>query len=140
MGRRYRNRDEGWKSILWSLAALCLIWVGVQVYMRYVVQKAATDIMEIATKSAAQAQAQSRRVLEDQKRQAEQKALEKAAQEAALKKARFDEQQRILRKAAAWDAYFKPSARCKEDPINAECANEHIRAKKKFEASYADPS
>lgn len=119
---------------------LCLVWVGVQIYMRYVVQRATSELMEIVTHSAAQSMTQARKILENQKRRVDQEARAKAEQDAALQRARLLEQQRMQRKAAAWNVYFKPSARCKEDPINAECANAHIRAKKKFEDTYSDPA
>lgn len=140
MGRRYRNREESWSSILWSLAVLCLVVIGAQVYMQYVARKAAAQIMEITTRGASQSMERSRAILEDQKRRADQQARAKEEKEAAIQRARVIEQQRIQRKAAAWDAYFKPTTRCKADPISAECANAHIRAKKKFEETYSDPA
>lgn len=40
------------------------------------------------------------------------------------------------RKAAAWERYYRPSAACQRESVSVECANEHIRAKRAFDAQY----
>ena len=76
-----------------------------------------------------QLQAQQQRDAADQRARANQSAM-------AL--AQRLQVEREARKAVAWSQYFQPSAACKLDSGLAQCANEHIAAKKRFEASYVD--
>ncbi|RGE47041.1 hypothetical protein DZC30_01155 [Comamonas testosteroni] len=46
------------------------------------------------------------------------------------------EKQYQARKAAAWESYYKPSAACQRDPATVDCANEHIRARRAFDAQF----
>ena len=40
------------------------------------------------------------------------------------------------RKDAAWLRYYKPSPSCQRDAATVDCANEHIRARRKFDEQY----
>ena len=48
------------------------------------------------------------------------------------------ERERQARKEAAWAAFYQPSASCRDDPVTAVCANDHIAAKRRFDAQYVD--
>ena len=68
-----------------------------------------------------------------QEREEEQQATRRADQLAQRL-----ERERRLRKDAAWRVFYQPSAPCRDDPVTAVCANEHIAAKRRFEAQYVD--
>lgn len=68
-----------------------------------------------------------------QEREEERQALRRANQLAQRL-----ERERQLRKEAAWRVFYQPSAPCRDDPVTAACANEHIAAKRRFEAQYVD--
>lgn len=68
-----------------------------------------------------------------QEREEEQQATRRADQLAQRL-----ERERRLRKEAAWRVFYQPSAPCRDDPVTAVCANEHIAAKRRFEAQYVD--
>ena len=68
-----------------------------------------------------------------QEREEEQQATRRADQLAQRL-----ERERRLRKDAAWRVFYQPSAPCRDDPVTAACANEHIAAKRRFEAQYVD--
>ena len=42
------------------------------------------------------------------------------------------------RKEAAWQIYYKPPPICRLDTVRADCANEHMKARRAFEAEYRD--
>jgi hypothetical protein len=75
-------------------------------------------------------------------RQQAQQAKEQAAAaqmrlEAAAAKA---EQEAERRKAAAWEAFYVPTAKCLAPPnwdVQIECGNAHIRAKREFEGRWS---
>ena len=73
----------------------------------------------------------------EQKKQA---ALERAKAlgeaRAAQERTAALEKQSQARKAAAWESYYKPSAACQRDPATVDCANEHIRARRAFDAQF----
>lgn len=48
------------------------------------------------------------------------------------------ERERQARKEAAWAAFYQPSASCRVDAVTTVCANEHIGAKRRFDAQYVD--
>lgn len=97
---------------------------------RQLVQQAEQQVKAARVQAARQQQQQ----LENQRRQEEQqKAITMADQLAQ----RF-ERERRARKEAAWNAFYQPSPACRADAVTAACANEHIAAKKRFEAQYAD--
>ena len=60
------------------------------------------------------------------------------ANQSAMALAQRLQVEREARKSVAWSQYFQPSAACKLDSGLAQCANEHIAAKKRFEAAYVD--
>ncbi len=86
-----------------------------------VMERARTQQAEATTKAA-----------ETQRAQAEAKASQLRADTAVA----LAEQQEAARKAAAWEAFFKPRKAC-DDPkdwdTQVECGNAHIRAKREFE-------
>lgn len=88
----------------------------------YRAEKAAERVL-----SAAAAQQQAREEREAQKQQALSRML--AGQQQAADRARAQDRA----KEAAWREYFKPSAICRDDAARGDCADEHIRARRKFE-------
>ena len=102
--------------------------------MRYAVHQAEKAVGQSLRDAEAalgrrQLQAQQQRDAADQRARANQSAM-------AL--AQRLQVEREARKAVAWSQYFQPSAACKLDSGLAQCANEHIAAKKRFEAAYVD--
>ena len=63
---------------------------------------------------------------------------EAEARRSALALAARLEKERQARKEAAWNRFFTPSPECRADPGQAVCANQHMAAKKRFEAEYVD--
>jgi hypothetical protein len=93
-----------------------------------------TNRMLIRQQQAAQA-ALARSRAEEAERQ--RLADERAAAKRAEKNAILDEQ---ARRERAWAKYYTKPARCDDQPSDetlVQCANEHIRAKRRFDAEYA---
>ena len=70
-----------------------------------------------------------------QRSQEQARATAQAQAQAEISRRAF--QQRITDQArakqTAWEEYFRPSAACRSDPSRGDCADEHIRAKNRFE-------
>ena len=65
--------------------------------------------------------------------------LARAAQQRAEDEAMAREiRERRERKEAAWQRFFRPSEPCRMDSATLPCANEHMAARKRFEATYVD--
>jgi hypothetical protein len=97
------------------------------------------EMQEIKRQSDAQTRA------EQLRRQATQQAKEKAELERAIGKAytlqlaqegRALESDRAEAKKEAFKRYFKPSDACSKDPVQMDCANAFIVAKRDFETTY----
>lgn len=98
-------------------------------------QKTASDLREkqelLQQAAAAQAlSADRRQKIEDDARKL------RAANREAIDQTFKREAQAKDQKAAAWERYFKPSALCQREAATVDCANEHIRARRAFDASY----
>lgn len=79
----------------------------------------------------------------NRQREAKERALrEKAAAEAQAKRAREEQaahaKAQERRKEAAWRQFWQPSEACRRDSAQGSCADQHIRARKIFEAQYQD--
>lgn len=44
----------------------------------------------------------------------------------------------VKRKEQAWASFYQPTYTCRIDPSRGDCADQHIRARKAFEAQYRD--
>lgn len=95
---------------------------------------------------AARQLAQELKAMNDQQRQAQQQMLQqqKEEQRRQIRQELEKDWQRqqvelaAKRKEAAWQSYYKPSPICRLDNVRADCANEHMRARRAFEAEYRD--
>lgn len=93
----------------------------------------------------------------DQINQAQRKAQQDLAKEQAGRDQRVEQQRqqaqaqreayqadqalqraRVQRRETAWNAFYQPSLACRIDAVTAVCANEHIAAKRRFDAQYVD--
>lgn len=97
-------------------------------------KKIAADLQREA--QALQAQERQRALQRDAARRedAERAALQRAADEAVAREMRALKE----RKEAAWQRFFRPSEPCRIDSATLPCANEHMAARKRFEATYVD--
>lgn len=140
--RRYRRHRSDGDWLKWSLISLAVgavLFIGWRAFVMYQVNHM---LQSIVTNS----QTASQRILQQEKdrqaalaRQREEKAQRDAQAFAAQQLIQREANERATRKEAAWNQYFKPSQKCRDDPVTVECANAHIRAKNKFEESYRDP-
>ncbi|MDR2335184.1 MAG: hypothetical protein LBE61_17090 [Burkholderiaceae bacterium] len=140
---RYRRRNENAATWFgWSAASVVFALAAYGIYYQFVVHtvnKMSQDLIESTNSASQKALARSRELQLEQQRQREEKeAKETAAVEAQLRIQRLV-QAKLQQKEKAWEAYYKPTRKCIEDPITTECANAHIRARNAFEASYKDP-
>lgn len=101
---------------------------------RQLVQQAEQQGKAARAQAARQQQQQQQQQLENERRQEEQQKAITMADQLAKRL----ERERRARKEAAWNAFYQPSPACRADAVTAACANEHIAAKKRFEAQYAD--
>lgn len=78
--------------------------------------------------------------LEEQARAArQQRDIEDAqALESARNTARRLQLERERRRSDAWEKFYQPSTSCLDDPSTVVCANEHMAARKRFDAQYKD--
>lgn len=118
-----------------TLTAHAIEAVAIGTWARIEVQRAAIELQKQAEASRRQAAERSRQIEEqalaaERARQAEQQ-LREAQQRAAVEAEQ--------RKEDAWKRYYTPPEVCSNPPNNRvfmECANEHMRKKTMFEATY----
>lgn len=115
------------------LAASVIQWVAVEARVRWELQQASIQLRG-ATERVQREQLQSQQAAND--RAVAQREALAAAQRQAEESKRAAAQE-IERKASAWQQFYRPSRGCGEAGQSVECANEFIRAKRAFEASYA---
>jgi len=79
-----------------------------------------------------------RQAVEDAERQQTRRAAETAAREEITRAQEAAEAARLnaLGKEATFQRRYQPSPKCKADPSTMECANEHMRARKEFDANW----
>lgn len=137
--RPQRQSNDSWVgAIVGSLISAVCILGGYHYYVTYYVPKMAAAMMAPLNQQAERALEQSRRLQAEAAQRREDEARRKAEAAAAIERAQQEAAARMARKDAAWLAYYKPTAKCKDDPVTVDCANAHIRAKKAFEGSYKD--
>lgn len=136
--RRYQSEADWLKWSLISLAVGAVLFISWRAFVMHQVTQMFQGIAD-------NAQATSQRVIQQEKNRQANLARErdlKAQQDAQALALQHQLHQETLarqaRKNAAWEQFFKPSPQCRNDPINVECANKHIRAKSRFEATYQD--
>lgn len=99
---------------------------------------AAKQLMQQAQQQEKAARAELVRQQQQQQQTQQEREEERQALRRANQLAQRLERERQLRKEAAWRVFYQPSAPCRDDPVTAACANEHIAAKRRFEAQYVD--
>ncbi len=99
---------------------------------------AARQLVQQAQQQAQQQQKAARAEALRQQQQQQQIQQQRQEELRAAKLLQRLERERRARKEAAWVAFYQPSASCRDDPVNAVCANEHISAKRRFDAQYVD--
>ena len=124
---RYRRKEQSFESWFLGFVFICAVTFGAYKYMTQVVIDMGQGIVD---RSVEQQRKQQQAIAEQREQEVRRQALAARELEAT--------RQAAFRKAAAWDAYFKPSKKCAADPITVECGNEYMRAKGRFEESYAD--
>lgn len=139
--RRRAEPENEWTFVLDVLKIAIGVFIGcmasVLVYEQMLVwrgEQAAKQVMQELQKQ------QERQKLAEQQRLEAQKERDRQKQRAMLER-EWEQQQRKLaekRKEQAWAEYFKPSAICRSDPLRKDCADEHIRQRRAFEAQYRD--
>ena len=91
---------------------------------------------------AARQLAQELKAMNDQQRQAQQQMLQEQRRQIRQELEKDWQRQQVelaaKRKEAAWQSYYKPSPICRLDIVRPDCANEHMRARRAFEAEYRD--
>lgn len=144
MERRGFQNDEG--TFLLDLVKLSLgVFIGAlaalfayEAINAWRLEQAARQLVQQAEQQgkAARVQAarQQQQELENQRRQEEQQKAITMADQLAQRL----ERERRARKDAAWNAFYQPSPACRADAVTAACANEHIAAKRRFDAQYVD--
>lgn len=139
--RRRAEPESEWAFVFDILKIAIGVFIGcmasVLVYEQTLVwrgEQAAKQVMQELQ------QQQERQKLAEQQRLQAQQDKERQKQRAMLEQ-EWEEQQRKLalkRKEQAWSVYYKPSTICRSDPVRKDCADEHIRQRRAFEAQYRD--
>lgn len=146
------DRDED-NNLMWKIAAGVAIGIIAAAFVLFFVERYRTQIaFEEAAKvfqgftkglseSNARTAEEARR-REAQRAAAEQQSrLEKAAQQRAVENAKRGAIEEAARRDRAWAKFYKRAPHCDNNPNQeqmVECANHHIRAKRQFEAAYAE--
>ena len=99
---------------------------------------AARQLVQNLEKEQKNARAQAARQQQQQQENEQQQHEAQQAARMADQLAQRLERERSSRKQAAWTAFYQPSASCRADAVTAACANEHIAAKRRFDAQYVD--
>jgi len=144
MQRRGFQSDEGT-----FLADLCKIAVGVFIgglAAMFAYEGITAWRLEQAAKRATaelQRQAQQLQIQQHQQAQQREDAVRQESARAAAERAANEDVARLIRerrerKEAAWQRFFQPSSACRIDSATLPCANEHMAARKRFEAGYVD--
>lgn len=137
MERRGFQNDEG--TFLLDLVKLSLgVFIGALAAMFayetinvWRLERAARQLVQQAQQQEKASRAQAAR--QQQQREENQQAISMANELAQ----RLDRERRA-RKEAAWNSFYQPSPACRTDAVTAACANEHIAAKRIFDAQYLD--
>jgi len=145
-----QSEDRLMRRVLYTagVAACGTVISAVVYYTMFLVElKAATETMEKVTGNV---QRDTARMVGDFKRNAEVARLEALNKDARDRQAKADAQHAeaaakeaainiAAAKEAAWDRYYKPSEKCQSYDARAtmDCANEHVRAKREFDAKWA---
>jgi uncharacterized membrane protein YccC len=113
--------------------AAAFTWEGIQTVRVEMALKKATDEMKRASQ-----QARADQQAEQAAQQMAQEAQAKDEQERQKQNQEAAQLQRLRQhdKEEAWKQFFKPTASCLKDAVQAECANAHMRAKTIFESQY----
>ena len=120
-----------------------LVWMAAEYYMRYRIKQAAEVIQTVVDDASEEMRAAQVRATERQaafrRQQEEQRRRDAQARAAAIQASAG--RQRTIRaaeaaKAAAWAAFYQPSAQCLNE-ASVECGNQHMRARREFERRYA---
>jgi hypothetical protein len=133
---------------LGMLAANTITWVAAELRLRWELQQVSTTLNSTLKDQADQAQRAILKMNRDtqleQQRQARERerAVADERQRTADQQRAGEDQKRAVqaevdRKESAWKRFYKPSPGCEAASTSVECANEHIRAKREFEARYA---
>jgi hypothetical protein len=129
---------------VWTIAAGVAIgiitadiieWGSAAVYVNYEAAKATAAMREAEERQQKEAQ-QRQRANEERERALRHADAIKERQEYATRQAEIDAK---ARKDEAWAAYYKRPAKCDDNPDTAtftQCANDAIRARTTFEATY----
>lgn len=137
----YRNRDPiGFWAIVGAvclgiLAAHTIELIAAAAMARASLQWAAYEL----DKSAKASQAAEEKRAANHERQRQQDVNAKAAAQREAAEAERRRQLAAEKKEAAWAAFYKRDPACDDNPSTetfTRCANEHLRAKTQFEATY----
>lgn len=128
----------------WTIAGAVMLGILMADAVRTVVMTAwarweLREAISEFNKNTAQAkrdQEEARQIRADADAKAAQARQDAVMQAESAQRARAAE---AARKEAAWKAYYQPAPICNDPPDSAtftKCANDHLRAKKQFEATY----
>ena len=127
-----------------SLVASAITWAAAEARIRWELQEASAALAEQTAKAqGAASQAQKQEIVARQRAAREQEQLEAeqrgqlAEQQRAENDRRRSAQDEASRKETAWRRFYKLSPACVTASVSIECANEHIRATRAFEAKYS---
>lgn len=141
--RRFENREDAYFSDLFKIAlgvfigalAALFAYETINVWrLEYAASKLVQQAQQQEKASRAQAALQQQQQREEQQRRRQEQQALRRADELVQRLQR----ERIARKEAAWHAFYQPSASCRVDGVTTVCANEHISAKRRFDAQYVD--
>lgn len=144
MERRGFQNDEG--TFLLDLVKLSLgVFIGAlaalfahEAINAWRLEYAARQFVQQAQQQEKASRAQAARQQQQQEESRQQQEERQQAIRMADQIAQRMERERRARKEAAWNAFYQPSPACRADPVTAACANEHIAAKRRFDAQYVD--
>lgn len=132
-----------WSWVLGMAAIVAALSLGFRAWQEHRALKQLEAIAQQAAEQMRQQQLIASQIAHQQALKNEQKnqaALERAKAlgetRAAQDRTAALEKQYQARKATAWESYYKPSAACQRDPATVDCANEHIRARRAFDAQF----
>ena len=142
--RSYQTENEG--TFLLDILKIALgVFIGslAAVFTYEAILAYRTELALRKAQQEIQAQTERMRREDANRREAEAEARNAAERDAdQLRSARALvqrlEAERQARKDGAWSKFFQPSPNCKIDPGTTACANEHMAARKRFEAQYVD--
>lgn len=141
--RSFHSREDAYFSDIFKIAigvfvgalAAMFAYETINVWrVEYAARKLVHQVEQQEKASRAQAALQQQQQREDQERRREEQQALRRANELVQRL----ERERTARKEAAWAAFYQPSASCRVDAVTTVCANEHIAAKRRFDAQYVD--